>query len=424
MNRPLAVLLLAASPALLAQTPLHLTLAEAEQAALKNYPRLEASRLQAQAASLVPTEIRSQYLPTLSGALTGVGADSGSRLAAGGLNNPVVYNRLGAGLILSQTLTDFGRTSRLAQSAALHAQAMRELTDDVRAQLLLDVRRAYLGELRAVALTGVAQRTVEARQLVYDQVSILARNGLKSELDARFAAVNVSDAKLLLADARNRVQAASAELSALTGLPAPVGFTLVEPPPALDLADFEASLQDSLRLRPDLQAFRSEQQSAERQVAADKALWFPTIQAFGAAGFAPAAEDPVRSRYGAVGVNVNVPIFNGGLFKARRQESEYRALAAAQQVRDLEMRIRRDARVAWLNLMTARERLSLAAELVEQARMALDLAQGRYDLGLGSMVELSQSQLTLTSAEVAQTSARYDTAIGRAELDYQLGLGS
>ena len=421
MRRVVAGLLLSWS-AMLAQAPLHLTLAEAEQAAIKNYPRLEAARMQAQAAGMVPKEIRSQYLPALSGAVTGVGADSGSRLAAGALTNPVIYNRVGTGLILSETLTDFGRMSRLAESAASHAQALRELTDDVRAQLLLDVRRVYLSELRAVALTDVAQRTVEARQLVYDQVSTLAKNGLKSELDARMAAVNVSDAKLLLADATNRVQAAAAELSALTGLPAPAGFRLEEPPPVLDLPDFETSVQNSMRLRPDMQALRSEQLSAERQVAADKALWYPTIQAVGAAGFAPVADDQVRNHYGAFGVNVSIPILNGGLFKARRQESEYRALAAAQQVRDLELRVRRDARVAWLNLMTARERVTLAAQLVEQARMALDLAQGRYDLGLGSMVELSQSQLTLTSAEVAQTSARYDAAIGRAELDYQLGL--
>ena len=71
--------------------------------------------------------------------------------------------------------------------------------------------------------------------------------------------------------------------------------------------------------------------------------------------------------------------------------------------------------------MTAFERLGLTAQLLKQAQRALDLAQGRYDLGLSSIVELSQAQLNLTSAQIASASARYDYQAQRVVVDYQVG---
>ena len=137
----------------MAQPPLHLTLAEAQRLAIQNNPQLTA-------AGQVPAEYHAAYEPNLFGSLTGVGADNGSRLAAGGLNNPVVYNRLGSGLTVSQLVTDFGRTGNLVAMAKLRAQAQNEATDTTRAQILLAVSRAYFAVLRAHAVLQVANQTV------------------------------------------------------------------------------------------------------------------------------------------------------------------------------------------------------------------------------------------------------------------------
>jgi outer membrane protein len=118
---------------------------------------------------------------------------------------------------------------------------------------------------------------------------------------------------------------------------------------------------------------------------------------------------------------VNIPIFNGGLFKARQAEAELKARADSQNVSDLENRITRDVRVAFLNATTAQDRLALTQQLLQQAQLALDLAQTRYDLGLGSIVELSQAQLGVTSAQIANTTAQYDYQTQRVVLDYQIG---
>jgi outer membrane protein len=75
-----------------------------------------------------------------------------------------------------------------------------------------------------------------------------------------------------------------------------------------------------------------------------------------------------------------------------------------------------------LNATTAYDRMALTRELVQQAQLAMDLSQSRYDLGLAAIVELSQAQLNLTSAQIADTTARYDYQAQRINLDFQTGV--
>jgi outer membrane protein len=415
-------LLFAICGLLRAQAPAALTFAEAERLALQNNPRISAAKFTAAAAHQVPAEYKASYGPTLFGSVTGVGADNGSRLAAGGLNNPVVYNRLGTGLSVGQMITDFGRTGNLAGAASLRADAQDQLTEATRAQILLQTGAAYFAVLRAQAVLQVAERTVAARQIVVDQVGALAESKLKSNLDLSFAKVNLADAQLLLAQSQNDVKAAQANLAAVMGLPNETAFALADeplPPPLPDrIADL---LHEAIQNRPELKDLRLEHSAAERFVRAEHGLYYPSIGVSGTAGFAPAAFETVATRYGAIGLNVNIPIFNGGLFKARQTEAELKAKAAAENVADLENRVARDIRVAWYATTTARDRMALTKQLLDQAKLALDLAQTRYDLGLGGMVELSTAQLNVTTAQIADTTARYDYQAQRLNLDYQAG---
>ncbi len=405
------------------QPPLHLTLAQAYQLAVQNNPRFSSARFTAAAAHQVPNQYRANFQPNVSGALTGVGADSGSRLAAGGLNNPVVYNRLGSGLVLSQMITDFGRTANLEGSARLHAQAQDQASEFTRSQILLNTGTAYFAVLRAQAVLAVAQKTVEARQLVVDQVTALAESKLKSQLDVKFADVNLSDAKLLVTQAQNDLQAAQANLAAAMGLPNETRFDLAEEPLPAPLPDRIIDLvRQAMRERPDLKDLRLEQNAQQRFARAEHDLFYPSVGALATAGFAPAGEAAIPGRYGAVGLNVTIPIFNGGLFRARQTEAELKAKAAAEDITDLENRVTRDVRVAYYNATTAYDRMALTSQMVDQAQQALDLAQSRYDLGLGNIVELTTAQLNLTSAQIADTNARYEYQAQRINVEYQIGV--
>ena len=93
---------------------------------------------------------------------------------------------------------------------------------------------------------------------------------------------------------------------------------------------------------------------------------------------------------------MSVPIFNGFLYTSQASEANYRAKAAAENTRDLRDQVVRDVRTAWLTANTSFQRVGVAAELAKEADLSLTLAQGRYNLGLGSIVELSQAQLQQT----------------------------
>ena len=419
------ILLIAAvaAGALMAQPPTHLTLAEAQQLAIQNNPQFSAARYNAAAAYQVAPQYKSAYEPTLSGSFTGVGADSGSRLAAGALNNPVVYNRVGSGLSVGQMITDFGRTGNLVAMAKLQASAQDQVTETTRAQILLNTSRAYFNVLRAQAVLKVATQTVGARQTIVDQVSALAESKMKSTLDVSFANVNLSDAKLLLVQAQNDVKAAEADLASAMGLPNEAGFDLADealPAPMPDRVD--ELIREAMNNRPELKSLRLQESAAERFTKAEHDLRYPSLGVVGSAGFVPTSENTVPGRYGAIGMNVNIPIFNGGLYKARQVQAEMKAKAAQENVNDLQIRVVRDVRVAFLNATTAYDRMALTKQLLEQATSALDLAQTRYNLGLGNIVELSTAQLNVTSAQIADTTAKYDYEAQRILVDYQAGV--
>jgi outer membrane protein len=414
------VLLLAATA--FAADPQRLTLQEAERIALQANPRVGAARFSAMAAGQVPAEYRANYLPQFFGNITGAGASDGSRIAAGGLNNPVIYDRLASGLTVSQMITDFGRTANLTGSASLSAKAADQNAEAVRAQVVLLVDRAYYNLLKAQNVLTVAQQTVKERQLVVDQITALAQSKLKSSLDVSFAQVNLSEAKLTLASAENDVRSVSAELSAALGYAGQRSFQLVEenlPGPVNESLD--ALVHEAMDARPELRDLRLRESAAQRFAKAERALSFPTISTVATAGYVPARVTQLHSNYGAAGLNVNLPVFNGGLFSARRREAEFKAAAASQQVKDAANQVARDVRIAYLAAQTAYERVGLTAQMLDQAKLALDLAQTRYKIGLGSIVELSQAQLSETSAEIASVSAKYDYQAQRALLAFETG---
>ena len=120
-------------------------------------------------------------------------------------------------------------------------------------------------------------------------------------------------------------------------------------------------------------------------------------------------------------MNLTFPIFTGGLYQARQREAAWQADAADQTVRDQENTIARDTQISKLNLDYAFARLGLTASLLQNANQALELAQGRFNLGLSSIVELSQAELNQTSAQIEKAGARYDYHLQRAALDFQTG---
>jgi outer membrane protein len=411
----------------MAQPAVKMTLADAEAMALKNHPQVQAAQHEQSAMNQRIYQARSAYYPHLDGDLTGSQANPRARIGAGLLNDPSLFNREGQGFVLSQLITDSGRTSNLVATSRLQAGAAEQNTAATKYDVLLRVNQAYFGTLRAQALVKVAQQTVQARQYLTDQVTQLFNNKLKSQVDVAFADVELSRAKMLVLQTQDQVQQAFAEMTRALGSETPALYQLAdEPLPPSPPANVEDLVQQAFKARPELASLQLNRDAAYKFERAEKDLSLPNASLLGVGGYIGyiAQLQPGRTtpaEYEAVGINVQIPIFNGGLFKARREEAHYRALEADQKLRDEAETVARDVRTAWAGLSIAYQRLDVTAEMLRAATQAQQLAKGRYDLGLASIVELTDSELNLTDAQIANLSAKYDYQSQYAMMQFTIG---
>jgi outer membrane protein len=397
-----------------------LTLRQAEALAIKNNPQISSARLQALAAQQVVREVRSNYWPTAVGNLTAVDSKDNSRITAGALNNPIIYERGAGGVNVSQQITDFGRTANLVSSAGLNAKAQEQSSLATRQQILLATDQSFYNVLQARAVLRVAEQTVTNRQDVVDQVQALTKSNLKSDLDLSFAQVNFAQARLLRLDAENNEKVAQATLAAILGYSNAQEFDPVEETGALDAppTDLDTLVQQGIDSRPELRSADYQYQAAEKFMHAERDAFLPTLSAQASVGGTPFRDQTLGPWYGAAGVNLQIPIFNGFLFSARAKEADLRAQSVQQRRVDLRNSVARDIRASWLNAKTAYDRLDVTNQLLKQANLALDLSQTRYKLGLGSIVELSQAQLQQTQADISQAQASYEYRLALDVLRY------
>ena len=402
-----------------------LTRTQAEQMALRNNPRISVSKLLALAQHQVVREARSAELPTLNGAVTALKALDASRISAGSLTASRLLTHAGAGGTLSQLITDFGRIHNLVLTQKLQERAASANALATQEEIVLTADQAFYDVLTARAILQVARQTVLTRQQTETQVNQMTQNKLKSTLDLSFADVNLSQSQLFQLDAQNNADATMAALDAVLGLDHEVTYELVDDTPQTPgpPTDFDRLLQVALAQRPDLQALIFGQQAAQKYARAQRDQLLPSISAIGTAGSVPLRTDQyyISNWWGGIGVNMNIPIFNGFLYSSEAKEASYRAQADAERTRNLRDQIVRDVRNAWLQANTAYQRIAVTAQLLKQADMSLQLAQTRYQLGLSSIVELSQAQLQQTSAAVDNTNAQYQYRLAVATLNYQIG---
>ena len=402
-----------------------LTVEEAEAIALKNNPQITVGRLRALEAQEFVREARSALMPQVNLSTTAVDSRAGSLVSSGYLTNSSVYPRAAAGVSVSQLITDFGRTTNLMSSSAFRAKAEDQNAVATRQQIILAVDQAFYNVLETKALLKVAEETVKARQNLVDQIQALTNAKLRSEIDLSFSKVDLARAKLLMLDSESSYAASISTLSAILGYAEAQDFEVVESAPQTvhpPAADPLPLIQQAIQLRPEILALLNEVTAAEKFGKAEHDLWWPTVSAMGVTGLAPVRDDHVSNWYGAVGVNINIPVFNGFLFNARGKSADLETEATRKKLQDLQDNIARDVRNGWLDTSKAYERLSVTKQLREQAELSLELADARYKLGLATIVEFSLAQLQQTDAELQDTDAHYQYLLSQIVLAYEMGI--
>jgi len=297
--------------------------------------------------------------------MTGSVAENGTRLGAGNPNASSLFTRTAAGFQINQMVWDFGRVRAFAASLDARAEAMKEAATGARAEVLWRVRGTYFRALAAQTQLRVMAANLEARRLTMRQVKALTDSQLRSTLDLSFAELHVAEAEMAQLRAESEVRTAAVELAAAMGETEAREYTLADPgdPAGAVGAGVEEVVREAMEGRAELAALRQQARAATRFADSEKRQGLPMLTATGVAGMFGWRDANLRQRYGALAMNLNIPLFNGGQFKSRAAEADLRAESVRQELREMEVRVAREVRAAWVEGENARRRMALTGKV-------------------------------------------------------------
>ena len=415
MNVLVLALALAAAPATPPDTS-PLTLERALELARQN-PQLaqaQASVMQAQGQVGIA---RSGFLP--SGSASGrAGGASVTNLGAAPSTH--LWDVYGASITLNQTLWDFGRTLGSYLAARDQERAARAGLDATWNSVELGVRAAYYTVLATEALVAVADQTVASNQRQLDLARGQFEVGQRPRFDVTTADVNLQQSLISQITAHDGVILTRIALSQAVGRDVSKrALSMPTVPQDIDL-DVTHLMEEALAARPDLRAVDLQIAAADQNLSAAKSAWYPILGV--SAGYSwnsirPAADFNSWNILGTI----TWPFLNGGADMAR-VDVQSGVLASAMASRDLLLlQVRTDVEQAVTGVNEARARRAVAQKLVIQAKENLELAEGRYQAGIGTIIDVTVSQTSYTSAQAQEVKAAFDLASAWAQLQFAIG---
>ena len=402
-----------------------LSFQQAVDTGLKNHPFMQEGNANLKANEARTEQARSLYYPQVSAnfdSAAGAGRINPRFVTpAGGLLQPNLSSYAG-GVLATQRVYDFGFTQNLVESNQLQQRASEQDINARRALVTLSVQRSYLNSLKRRKLVQIAEETVRERGVITGQIEILYRQQLKSKLDFDLARVELVNAQSLLVKTRNDAKASFADLNRAMGIAGPEDYVLedisVDVRPVRALPDL---LSDSLS-HPELQRAKEQTASAEAKTRAMKRQYLPTVSAIASGGsydtFDSSRTDVPTGGWWAAGALVSMPLFTGFMIENQVREASAQQAAAQAASLNIEQALTQQVTNAYLDTVTFAQHIKLGEEQVKTAQEALQLAKQRYKLGLGTIVEVTQSEVALTAAETRLAEAQYDYKIAEVTLAY------
>jgi outer membrane protein len=422
--------LLALGPAAPAAT---LTLAEAVATAARVHPTLVAADAQRDAAKARVGEQLAGFLPTLNANGLGrvdyadyplvIPGTPGSP-AMRGTTSFAGTSRYSGSLTLQQTVWDFGRTLYAVKGAKEALAGSRADAATARATVELNVINAYYGVLQAIALKQVADDALAQSEQHLNQANAGFRVGTRPEIDVASAESQRAQARLALIHARNAIDLGKVTLNGAMGVEGGIGFDVREqpmPPVEGEDSDIDSLTGEALRRRPEYESLTHQLRAAEAALRAARAAHLPILNAGGAATATGTDSAPGPYFDFSAQLTLTVPLFAGLLTYRTVQENEALVRAARANLEALRQTVRLGVATAALAVGEAREAVEAAEVLRQQAEKQLKLATGRYQAGVGSIIELVDAQAGAVSARAQRVQAEYNLASSRAALLRALG---
>ena len=390
---------------------------------LKQNPKIIAAEKAVQGAKARVVQFQSDYYPDLaletdysrySGSLT-----SSSTSSTVSEKNSQTLFFLG----LTQNIYDFGRREYRVQASQEDLKAFGWDLKDTRLSVIDEIRQGYYGVLLADRVGKVREQELERTQLFLRQAKGFYQVGLKPRIDVTQAELQLIQAQKALLKAKNDFSVSRVNLQKSLGLDYSPNFTLKDD---LEADQVQWNLEDlrkeALFAQPILNRLRTLVQYWEAQVKAAERDFWPKLA--GTAQFGRSSKEIPTIDYTEswnVGVQLTVPLFSG--FESRAKLDEFRAALgqAKANARNQELQVVGALESGYLNLILAGKQIEVAREALRTARENLDLAEGRYQAGVGTMLEVADARVSWIQSENDYIQSFYDYRVARYSLERTLG---
>jgi len=385
------------------------TLAECIAIALEQHPSLKAATAFVEAGQQRVREAVSNYLPQVSANYDLIRQKNRPVTALSGLAGGTsrTFNLQTAQGTLTQVLFDFGQNLNAIRSAQASEQSLQANRTTQREVVVLNLKDAYFNVLATRRLLTVADETVRQNEKHLEQAQGRFNVGLAAKFDVTQAQVQLANAQLNQVTARNNVAVARETLRNALGLTGPLDFDIVDNFDVHQVSVTESeALTSAYDKRPEIESIRAQELAAAEQIASLQKNYLPSVQ--GQADYKFQGTDYPSRDLWDIGATVNLSLFNGGLTTAQigEQKANLANLKYNEEVtrQNIALEVRQDV----LNLTQAAESIRVSETALRQARENLELAEGRYNTGVGNIIELTDAQASLTTAEANYVQALYN----------------
>lgn len=409
-----------------------LSLQSAVALAHKSNPQIYSARAQFAKARSVVAQTNAAFLPHIAVSAQALQfdrkneVDFGALMGGPSLRVPIAEEwNPSFGATLSWNIDLSGAVRSARSQAEFMAIAARLDLERVQNETTLAAQLAYFDVLKARGALKVAQASLESVAIRLRNAEQHERAGNAARFDVISARRDLADAELSVREALANEELALAALKSLIGVEQSV--TIMVEPATLPTLDSEPIVETALKARPEVLQAEAVVRAMGYGVRVAGAGNKPTLSA--GLGFAvqPNHGAFTKRELGSASLTLSIPLYDGGLARAKVREAEADRLGAEAQLRAAKNQITLQVQQILTQLKAASERVALSEAAVTEAREAYRLAQVRYGIGVtqssvvSPQLELSTAQAALTRAEMTQSDARYDLQKAQAMLDFVLG---
>ncbi|MCK5102201.1 MAG: TolC family protein, partial [Cyclobacteriaceae bacterium] len=412
-----------------------LTYEEAVKIALEQNVGLRMQENQMDVIRAEKAQSRGEMAPSISANLRGYRANGNTFLEQEARTINTTSDNLSASVNANLNIfSGFSQINRLKYANASY-EAQRKLIERTSQDVIFEVTNQFLQVLLDIELLKIAEDNLKTQELLFKQIEAMVEAGNRPKSDQYDQLAGVKNMELLVLQGKNNLSNDKSILAITLQLDPTVQLTLTDPAWDLDevrLTEFNLDelYEISLTNRPDLKQFQLTEVASEKAISISKADFAPSLYAFYALG-TRYNDQAIRSidaqlttdnKNSAYGLNLSIPIYSGLRNRTQYVRQKVQFENSKINTENLRKTILTDVRQAYQNFLDVRSAYDVSLAQHEASVMALNVQKEKYSLGVGSLIELTNSNNNYVFAASKQAQAQLNLLFQKVILDYHTGI--